>query len=263
MIRIEDIHKAFNGFQVLKGVSCDVDRGEILALIGGSGHGKSVILKHVVGLLKPDRGHVFIDGKDICQIKGTELEEMRSRFGFLFQGGALFSSLTVFQNVAFPLREKTRWHDEQIRERVLAVLDQVGLREAQDKFPAEISGGMIKRTALARFLVRTPEIMLFDEPTTGLDPVIAQTILDLIKSLHKDLGFTGMIVSHELSRVFQIVQKVAMLHDGVIRTVGTPEEIMASKDPVVQQFISGTIDWTVGHPSSELTHEEVTNRGKQ
>jgi len=179
-------------------------------------------------------------------MKGNELEEMRSRFGFLFQGGALFSSLTVFQNVAFPLREKTKWRDEQINERVLTVLDQVGLTEAQGKFPAEISGGMIKRTALARSLVRTPEIMLFDEPTTGLDPVIAQTILDLIKSIHNDLGFTGIIVSHELSRVFQIVQKVAMLHDGVIRTVGTPEEILSSKDPVVRQFISGTIDWTLG-----------------
>jgi len=247
MIRIEDIHKAFNGFQVLRGASFEVGKGEILALIGGSGHGKSVILKNVVGLLKPDRGHVFIDGKDICHMKGNELEEMRSRFGFLFQGGALFSSLTVFQNVAFPLREKTKWSDEQIKERVLTVLDQVGLTEAQGKFPAEISGGMIKRTALARSLVRTPEIMLFDEPTTGLDPVIAQTILDLIKSIHKDLGFTGMIVSHELSRVFQIVQKVAMLHDGIIRTVGTPEEILSSKDPIVRQFISGTIDWTLSH----------------
>jgi phospholipid/cholesterol/gamma-HCH transport system ATP-binding protein len=247
MIRIEDVYKAFDGFQVLKGVTCEVGRGEILALIGGSGHGKSVILKHVVGLLKPDQGHVFIDGRDISGMKGSGLEEMRSRFGFLFQGGALFSSLTVFQNVAFPLKEKTKWPDEQIRERVLTVLDQVGLTEAQDKFPAEISGGMIKRTALARSLVRTPEIMLFDEPTTGLDPVIAQTILDLVKSLHKDLGFTGMIVSHELSRVFQIVQKVAMLHEGIIRMVGTPEEILSSSDPVVKQFISGTIDWTLGH----------------
>jgi phospholipid/cholesterol/gamma-HCH transport system ATP-binding protein len=247
MIRIENIHKAFDGFQVLKGASCEVGKGEILALMGGSGHGKSVILKHVVGLLKPDQGHVFIDKKEICHLRGNELQEMRSRFGFLFQGGALFSSLTVFQNVAFPLKEKTKWSDDRIRERVLTVLDQVGLTEAQDKFPAEISGGMIKRTALARALVRTPEIMLFDEPTTGLDPVIAQTILDLIKSIHRELGFTGMIVSHELSRVFQIVQKVAMLHEGVIRVVGTPEEILASDDPVVRQFISGTIDWTLTH----------------
>lgn len=247
MIRIEDIHKAFNGFQVLKGVSCEIGRGEILALIGGSGHGKSVILKHVVGLLKPDRGRVFIDGKNICHMNRNELEEVRSRVGFLFQGGALFSSLTVFQNVAFPLREKTKWNDEKIRERVLTVLDQVGLRGAEEKFPAEISGGMIKRTALARSLVRTPEIMLFDEPTTGLDPVIAQTILDLIRSIHRNLAFTGIIVSHELSRVFQIVHRVAMLHDGVILTVGTPDEILSSRDPIVREFISGTIDWTLHH----------------
>jgi len=245
MIRVEDLHKAFNGFAVLKGVSFQIAKGEILALMGGSGHGKSVILKHVVGLMKPDRGHVFIEGRDICHMKGRELQAMRSRIGFLFQGGALFSSMTVFQNVAFPLREKTNWSEKQITERVLTVLEQVGLTEAKDKYPAEISGGMIKRTALARSLVIPPEIMLFDEPTTGLDPVIAQTILDLIRSIHQELGFTGIIVSHELARVFQIVHKAAMLHDGVIVAVGTPEEIVKSEDPIVQRFIPGRIDWTL------------------
>jgi phospholipid/cholesterol/gamma-HCH transport system ATP-binding protein len=245
MIRVEDLHKAFNGFAVLKGVSFQIAKGEILALMGGSGHGKSVILKHVVGLMKPDRGHVFIEGRDICHMKGRELQAMRSRIGFLFQGGALFSSMTVFQNVAFPLREKTNWSEKQITERVLTVLEQVGLTEAKDKYPAEISGGMIKRTALARSLVIPPEIMLFDEPTTGLDPVIAQTILDLIRSIHQELGFTGIIVSHELARVFQIVHKAAMLHDGVIVAVGTPEEIVKSEDPIVQRFIRGRIDWTL------------------
>jgi phospholipid/cholesterol/gamma-HCH transport system ATP-binding protein len=242
MIRVEDIHKSFNGFNVLRGVSFQLEKGEILALIGGSGHGKSVILKHVVGLLKPDRGYVFIDGNDIGHLKGNDLEQLRSRFGFLFQGGALFSSFTVFDNVAFPLREKTKMSEQEIRERVLRELDQVGLAGAENKFPAELSGGMLKRTAFARALVRSPEIMLFDEPTTGLDPVIAHTILDLIKSIHKNLGFTGIIVSHELSRVFQIVHKVAMLHDGMILTVGSPEEILSSKDPIVQQFISGSIE---------------------
>jgi len=178
-------------------------------------------------------------------MKGRELQAMRSRIGFLFQGGALFSSMTVFQNVSFPLREKTNWSEKQITERVLTVLEQVGLTEAKDKYPAEISGGMIKRTALARSLVIPPEIMLFDEPTTGLDPVIAQTILDLIRSIHQELGFTGIIVSHELARVFQIVHKAAMLHDGVIVAVGTPEEIVKSEDPIVQRFIRGRIDWTL------------------
>jgi phospholipid/cholesterol/gamma-HCH transport system ATP-binding protein len=242
MIKIEDLHKSFDGFEVLRGVSLQVAKGEILALIGVSGHGKTVILKHVAGLMRPDRGHVYIDGQEIYRLRGDELEQLRSRFGFLFQSGALFSSLTVLDNVAFPLREKTNLSDQKVKERVLTVLDQVGLRGAEDKYPAQISGGMIKRTALARALVRSPEIMLFDEPTTGLDPIIAHTILDLIKSIHKDLGFTGIIVSHELSRVFQIVQKVAMLYEGTILIVGTPEEIMTSNDPIVQQFISGSIE---------------------
>ena len=241
MIKVEELSKSFNGLEVLRGATFEVARGEILALIGLSGHGKSVILKHVAGLLKPDRGRVYIDGKNILALRGEELEALRSRFGFLFQGGALFSSLTVFDNVAFPLREKTKWGEEKIREKVLTVLDQVGLRGAEDKYPAQISGGMVKRTALARALVRNPEIMLFDEPTTGLDPVIGHTILDLIRSIHGNLGFTGIIVSHELSRVFQIVQKVAMLYEGRILIVGSPEEIFSSKDSIVQQFITGSI----------------------
>jgi len=238
MIEMENLHKSFENLEVLKGVSLQVKRGEILGLIGGSGHGKTVILKHVAGLMRPDRGHVYIDGKDVYGLHGDELEQLRSRLGFLFQSGALFSSLTVFDNVAFPLREKTRLGEEEIREKVITALEQVGLRGAEDKYPAQISGGMIKRTALARSLVRNPEIMLFDEPTTGLDPVIAHTILDLVKSIHNHLGFTGIIVSHELSRVFRTVQKVAMLHEGVILFVGTPEEIMTSRHPIVQQFIT-------------------------
>jgi phospholipid/cholesterol/gamma-HCH transport system ATP-binding protein len=238
MIKMENLHKSFEDLEVLKGVSLQVEKGEILALIGGSGHGKTVILKHVAGLMKPDRGHVYINGKDVFNLRRDELEQLRSHLGFLFQSGALFSSLTVFDNVAFPLREKTHLSKQEIREKVLSALEQVGLGGAEDKYPAQISGGMIKRTALARSLVRHPEIMLFDEPTTGLDPVIAHTILDLIKSIHKDLGFTGMIVSHELSNVFQIVQKVAMLHDGVILFVGTPEEITASRNPIVRQFVT-------------------------
>jgi phospholipid/cholesterol/gamma-HCH transport system ATP-binding protein len=237
MIELENLYKSFGDLEVLKGVSLQVRRGEILGLIGGSGHGKTVILKQVAGLLRPDRGHVYIDGKDVYGLRGDELEALRSRLGFVFQSGALFSSLTVFDNVAFPLREKTRWGEGKIREKVITALEQVGLRGAENKYPAQISGGMIKRTALARSLVRNPEIMLFDEPTTGLDPVIAHTILDLIKSIHRDLAFTGIIVSHELSRVFQTVQKVAMLHEGVILFVGTPGEIVESTDPVVKQFL--------------------------
>jgi len=242
MIKIEDIHKSFDGLEVLRGTSFEVAKGEILALIGGSGHGKSVILRHVAGLIKPDKGRVYIDGKDILSLRGDDLEKLRSRLGFLFQSGALFSSFTVFDNVAFPLREKSKLSDQEIKERVLSVLDQVGLTGAENKFPAQISGGMIKRTALARELIRNPEIMLFDEPTTGLDPVIANAILALVKSIHRGRGFTGIIVSHELARVFKIVQRVAMLHEGVIVATGTPEEMLFSKDPIVQQFVTGGIE---------------------
>jgi phospholipid/cholesterol/gamma-HCH transport system ATP-binding protein len=261
MIRMENLHKSFGGLEVLKGVSLQVQKGEILALIGGSGHGKTVILKHVAGLMKPDLGKVYVNGKDLYGLRGDELEQLRSQLGFLFQSGALFSSLTVFDNVAFPLREKTHSGEREIREKVLNVLEQVGLRGAEDKYPAQISGGMIKRTALARSVVRDPEIMLFDEPTTGLDPVIAHTILDLVKSIHKKLGFTGIIVSHELSRVFQIVQKVAMLQDGVILFVGTPDEIMVSEHPVVRQFVTEALRTLPGAMTSFSQEEKHPGKG--
>jgi phospholipid/cholesterol/gamma-HCH transport system ATP-binding protein len=247
MIKIEDVHKSFDGLEVLRGTYFEVAQGEILALIGGSGSGKSVILKHVAGLIKPDKGKVYIDGKDILSLRGDDLEKLRSRLGFLFQSGALFSSLTVFDNVAFPLREKTRLSDQEIKERVLSVLDQVGLGGAENKFPAQISGGMIKRTALARELIRNPEILLFDEPTTGLDPVIANSILDLVTSIHENRGFTGIIVSHELTRVFRIVQRVAMLHEGVIVATGTPEEIYSYEEPIVRQFVTIGTEGPFGH----------------
>jgi phospholipid/cholesterol/gamma-HCH transport system ATP-binding protein len=242
MIKVEDLCKSFDGLEVLRGVSFQIERGEILALIGRSGYGKSVLLKHIAGLMRPDKGRVFVDGEDICCLTGKELERLRSRFAFLFQSGALFDSLTIFENVAFPLREKTKLSDREITQRVLFELDQVGLAGAEHKYPAEISGGMIKRAALARALVREPEIMLFDEPTTGLDPIIAHAILNLIDSFHNRLNFTGIIVTHQIPRIFDIVQKVVMLHDGAILIAGSPEEILSSRDPVVQQFIHGNIE---------------------
>ena len=242
MIEIEDLHKSFDGFEVLKGVSLRIEKGEIIALIGRSGDGKSVLLKHIAGLMKPDRGLVVVDGNDVATLKGKALSQLRSRLGFLFQGGALFDSMSVFDNAAFPLREKTRLREEEIKEKVLSELDQVGLSGAEQKYPSQISGGMRKRAALARELVWTPEIMLFDEPTTGLDPIIGHTILNLIQNLHKRLRFTGIIVTHELEKVFKIVNRVAMLHEGVILAMGSPEEIISSEDPVVQQFIRGEIE---------------------
>ena len=242
MIRVEDLYKSFDGLEVLRGVSLQIERGEILALMGMSGYGKSVLLKHIAGLMKPDQGRVFVDVEDIGHLAHKDLEGLRSRFGFLFQGGALFDSLTVLENVAFPLREKTRLTDQKIQERALYELDQVGLRGAEDKYPAQISGGMIKRAALARALVRDPEIMLFDEPTTGLDPIIGHAILKLITSCHHRLRFTGIIVTHQIPQVFDVVHKAAFLHEGRIRTIGTPEELVTLQDPMVQQFITGSIE---------------------
>ena len=247
MIDICDLYKSFNGQEVLRGVSLRIERGELLALIGMSGYGKSVLLKHIIGLMKPDQGQVFIDQQDICQLKGKGLEDMRTRFGFLFQGGALFDSLTVFENVAFPLREKTAMKEAEIEARVLFELEQVGMAGAENKNPAELSGGMKKRVALARALVMDPEIMLFDEPTTGLDPVTTSLIQRFIKQCHDRLGFTGLIVTHEIPKIFEIVDRVALLNQGRIVEVGTPDQIRKSTRPEVAQFISGAtegpIEW--------------------
>ncbi len=242
MIQVEDLHKSFNGFEVLRGASLHVERGEVVALIGRSGYGKSVFIKHLAGLMKPDRGRVLVDGQDISRLNARDLGRLRSRFGFLFQGGALFDSLTVFDNVAFPLREKTKLGEKEINDRVLYELQQVGLTGSEHKFPAEISGGMLKRAALARALVREPEIMFFDEPTTGLDPITANAILSLIANCHKRLKFTGIIVTHEIPKIFTIVEKVAMLHEGKILLAGSPQEILKSDNALVKQFVNDSIE---------------------
>jgi phospholipid/cholesterol/gamma-HCH transport system ATP-binding protein len=241
MIRIEDLHKSFDGVEVLKGASLEVQDGQVVALIGPSGEGKSVLLKHVAGLMQPDAGRILYDGKDIGGLGRRELAEFRSHLGFLFQSGSLFDSMTVYDNVAFPLREKTRLSEEEIGQRVFDALLQVGLAGAEQKVPAQLSGGMAKRAAIARAMVLSPEIMLFDEPTTGLDPVIVRSIHDLIVATHDRLGFSGILVSHEIPGVFAIVQKVAFLHEGVIRFVGTPQEILATEDSVVRSFIRGSM----------------------
>ena len=239
MIQIEQLKKSMGAQQVLCGVDLQVQSGEFVALIGLSGGGKSILLKHIVRLLKPDGGRVRVDGLDLATLSGAELERLRSRVGYVFQSGALFDSMTVFDNVAFPLREKTRLDEAAIRKRVLSELEQVGLSGAEDKFPAHLSGGMMKRVALARTLVRDPEIVLFDEPTTGLDPIVSNSILQLFDSVHRRLKLTGILVSHDLPEMFRIVQKVAMLHEGKMVEVGTPAAIMASTNPVVRQFVHG------------------------
>lgn len=236
MIEAIDIYKSFQGADVLRGINFHVEKGEIMALIGKSGHGKSVLLKHIVGIMKPDQGRVLIDGEDIGQSRGHGLDRLRRKLGFLFQGGALFDSINVYDNVAFPLREKTRMNGENIRQRVLRELEQVGLPGAGNKYPAELSGGMKKRVALARCLCTDPEIMLFDEPTTGLDPITARSINNLIRETHERLKFTGVIITHDLTQILSVVQKVAVLNEGRIEIIIKPDEVRSSDDPFIRQF---------------------------
>jgi phospholipid/cholesterol/gamma-HCH transport system ATP-binding protein len=254
MIKVEDLYKSFDGLDVLQGLDLEVGKGRILALIGRSGYGKSVLLKHVAGLMKPDSGRVLVDGHDMCCLRGRDLLALRNRLGFLFQSGALFDSMSIFDNVAFPLREKTKLRAKEIRDRVMVELEQVGLLGAEEKFPSQLSGGMVKRASLARELVGEPEIMLFDEPTTGLDPLTAQTILDLIDSCHERLKFTGIIVTHEVPKIFEVVDTVAMIDEGRIVFQGTPEEILESENSTVKSFVTGGREWLQKdlecHPSS-------------
>jgi phospholipid/cholesterol/gamma-HCH transport system ATP-binding protein len=242
MIRIVNLHKSFGSQRVFSGVNLEIPDGSIYAVIGQSGTGKSVLLKHLIGLMRPDRGEIWIDGIEITSLSGRALNEVRHRFGMLFQSGALFDSMNVYDNVAFPLREKTRLSEGEIRCKVQERLEQVGLSRTEQKFPSELSGGMRKRVALARALVLEPEILLFDEPTTGLDPIRVNAIHQLIFDLHKMLHFTAIVVSHEIPEIFSLATHVAMLHGGVIVAKGSPEEVQSSPDPIVRQFISGSTE---------------------
>lgn len=239
MIEIKDLHKSFGSQKVLNGVNLTIEPGQVTAIVGRSGGGKSVLLKHIVGLLKPDKGSIFIKGQDITKLSGRKLDEIRAQIGVVFQGGALFDSLTVYENVAFPLVEKNKLKKNEIEEKVMKALSDVGLQGMQHKYPAELSGGMRKRVALARALISEPKIVLFDEPTTGLDPILVRTIHKLIRQTQQQYGFTGLIISHEIPEIFEISDKVAMLHDGKIIEVGTPEEFQKSENPYVKNFIMG------------------------
>jgi len=242
VIRAEGLTKTFGANRVLRALDFEAPKGSITIIIGRSGGGKSVFLKHLIGLMRPDAGHVSIDGVDITDLGGRELEAVRRRYGVVFQSGALFDSLTCWENVAFPLRETTRASRTEIRTRVAAALEQVELAGVGPKYPAEISGGMRKRVAIARALVSEPEIIFFDEPTTGLDPVLVNTIHRLIRGLHERHRFTAVMVSHEIPEIFEIADRVAMLHEGRIVEAGPPEAMQASTNPVVRKFINGEPD---------------------
>ncbi len=244
MIQAIDLYKSFNGQMVLDGINLTIPTGLITVVIGKSGVGKSVLLKHLIGLLKPDRGRVLVNDVDIATLRGRDLRDFKKLFAVLFQGGALFDSLNVFENIAFPLREKTRLADAEIAQRVRLRLEQMHLSsEVETKFPDELSGGMKKRVALARAMIQEPEIILFDEPVTGLDPPMTNTVFHLIKKTHREGGYTALVVAHDIPEVFTIADQVAMLHQGRIVACGTPEEIRAQPDPVVQSFLKGEIDF--------------------
>jgi phospholipid/cholesterol/gamma-HCH transport system ATP-binding protein len=242
MISLRNVHKSFGSQKVLDGLDLDIPAGKITAIIGPSGEGKSVLLKHLIGLLQPDSGTVEVDGESILNLRRSELNRIREKFGMLFQNVALFDSMTVFENVAFPLEEKTSFSKAEIRAKVLSALEDVGLKNIDNKFPDELSGGMKKRVGLARAVVLSPKIILFDEPTTGLDPIIKRAIHQLIKDTHTKFGFTAVIVSHEIPEIFDVAQNVAMLFRGKILQHGTPEAIINSADPAIRQFISGSLD---------------------
>lgn len=239
MIRVVNLQKSFRRQKVLKGVNLEFATGKLTTIVGTSGCGKTVLLKHLNALFLPDEGEVLIDGVDITKLGQRDLYRMRSKFGVLFQGAALLDSMTVFDNVAFPLREKIKTKESEVKSKVNSRLEQVGLGNMGSKFPAELSGGMRKRAGLARALIMDPEIVLFDEPTTGLDPVLATSIHQLIKESHANFRFTGILVSHTIPQVFAISDYVAMLAGGIVEEVSPTQTFMASQNPVVQQFIQG------------------------
>lgn len=242
MIELRNLHKAFGRQVVLNGLNLRIPAGQITAVIGPSGEGKSVMLKHMIGLLSPDRGDVLVDGTSILGLRRGQLNQVREKFAMVFQNAALFDSMTVYENMAFPLEEKTSLSRNEINVRVDTALREVGLKEINSKFPDELSGGMKKRVGLARALLLEPQIVLFDEPTTGLDPVIRRSIHQLIKETQAKFGFTAVIVSHDIPDIFEVAHQVAMLYRGEILQFSTPDEIQQSEHPVVRQFISGSLD---------------------
>lgn len=239
-IRISNLHKSFGGQKVLDGIDLDIEKGKITVIIGKSGGGKTVLLKHLIGLIKPDSGEIWVDGVDITKLNERDLNEIRRKYGMLFQEAALFDSMNVYDNVAFPVREHTKKPEREIEGVVEERLQQVGLSGFGDKMPSELSGGMRKRVGLARALVLDPDTVLFDEPTSALDPIISLTILDLIKETQTYLQKTYVVISHDILGMFRIADTVALLADGKIVESGTPHEIRRSHNEVTMEFLTAT-----------------------
>jgi phospholipid/cholesterol/gamma-HCH transport system ATP-binding protein len=242
MIEVRDLKKSFGAQPVLEGVSFGIENGESVVIIGRSGGGKSVLLKHIIGLLQPDAGEVFVDGENITRMNERQLLRVRSKFGMVFQGAALFDSMTVAENVAFPLERKHQYTPGEIAKRVAAVLELVDLPGTEKKKPAELSGGMRKRVGLARAIVYEPQIVLYDEPTTGLDPIVSDSIDKLILRVRDHLKVTSIVVTHDMRSARRVGTHVIMLHEKKIYANCTPEKLFASTDPVVRQFVDGVAD---------------------
>lgn len=239
MIRLDNVYKSFGNKSVLSGFSLDVHEGDTVILLGYSGSGKSVAIKHIVGLLQPDAGTVMVDGREVAALSRKDLYDLRARIGYVFQFAALFDSLTVGENVAMGLRKRGAMSESQIHDRVHEALDLVDLPDVADALPSDLSGGMRKRVGIARAIALRPKYILYDEPTTGLDPVTSAVIDDLMLRMRKQLGVTSVVITHDLRTAWTVGTRIAMLYEGRVRQVATPEEIHATTDPVVRQFIEG------------------------
>ncbi|MDA1081832.1 MAG: ABC transporter ATP-binding protein [Gemmatimonadetes bacterium] len=239
MILLDNIHKAFGAKQVLTGFTLEVREGDIAVLLGYSGSGKSVAIKHIVGLLEPDQGTVFVDGREVPTLSRSELYELRSKIGYVFQFAALFDSMTVGDNVAMGLRKRRNLSEPEILDRVHEALELVDLPDAAGLAPSDLSGGMRKRVGIARAIAMHPKYLLYDEPTTGLDPVTSAVIDELMMRMQKQLGVTSIVITHDLRTAWTVATKIAMLYEGKVRQVGTPDEIRETTDPAVRQFIEG------------------------
>jgi phospholipid/cholesterol/gamma-HCH transport system ATP-binding protein len=255
VIRVTNLHKIFGDRHILRGVNVEVRRGETLVIMGGSGCGKSTLLRHLIGVLDPDEGTVEIFGQDLSLLSEEGLNAVRKRFGILFQSGALYNSMTVGENVALPLREHTALDEEIIEIMVKMKLEMVGLREFESYTPSQLSGGMRKRVALARAITLDPEIVFYDEPTTGLDPIVTGVIDKLINDFKRGMGITSVVVTHDMGSAFRVADRMVMLYDGRVVACGTPDEIRGSKEEVVQQFIRGRPDGPIPLRLSKVDYE--------
>ena len=253
LIQLDNVYKKFGSNQVLKGANLSIYQGEITTVIGKSGMGKSVLLKHIIGLLKPDSGRILFQGQPLYEMKRADIDKLKAKFSYVFQDTALFDSMSVYENIALPLKEATSLPKGEIRTRVRDKMKLFDLEGIDNNYPSQLSGGMKKRVALARALVTEPEIVLFDEPTTGLDPIRKSAVHSMISDYQRRLGFTGVVISHDIPDIFYISQRVAMLDEGKIRFEGTPNEIQRASDQVVQQFIQGL----------ETPHDALTGMATQ